>query len=494
MQSLYVLSSMFLVICFLAGDCEGMQIRKAVLYGDQAYISFDVSVSGSLALDAPPDMVADSLTVSPSAGGEVRSVSVEPARSPSGKAKALREELVLRQSLLAKVKRELSMVDKQIEIIYLSAGTKEKPAPFTRAQLTDALGFIDARVPGLNARSVELSEKIQDLEVQVRDLQDRLKQLSENPGYRIDIQGRGALEVSYVVGSSSWSPEYRVLARPDAGQVVIETSASLRQATGLDWEVRDLFVSTGEPSFGIQAPRLMPWYLDRPRIQTREKKAMAESSDMAVMAAAPMEARAPVAATSTSFLIGAARDVQVPGDGTPHTVLLARQSHRAAFTLVAVPKLSPRAYLRAESQLQGDAPLVAGSYSSLVDGVFSGTGTMERANPGEKITLDLGVDEGVRVERKETKAFHEKTLTGRDRTTYAYEITLENTRSGTASITVKDQVPVSRDEDIEVNLIGASPEAKPDPDGMLEWTLNLGPREKRTVTFTFSVTGMAQKP
>jgi uncharacterized protein (TIGR02231 family) len=215
---------------------------------------------------------------------------------------------------------------------------------------------------------------------------------------------------------------------------------------------------------------------------------------MAVMAAAPLEAQAPVEATSTSFLFGAARDAQVPGDGTPRTGLLGRQSHKAAFTLVAVPKYSPRAYLRAEVQLQGDAPLVPGAYSSLVDGVFSGTGAMERANPGEKITLDLGVDEGIRVERKETTAFHEKTLTGRDRTTYAYDITLENTRSGTASITVKDQVPVSRDEDIEVKLIGTSPEAKPDPDGMLEWSLNLGPREKRTVTFSFSVTGMAQRP
>ncbi len=448
MQSVYVLSSMLLVLFTLAANCEGMEIRKAVLYGDQAYISFDVSVSGSLALDAPPDMVADSLTVSPLAGGEVRSVSVEPARSPSGKAKALQEELVLRQSLLAKVKREQSMVEKQIEIIYLSAGTRDKPAPFVRQQLADALGFIDARVPSLNARSVELGETVQDLEIRVRDLQDRLKQLSGNPGYRIDIQGSGAMEVSYVVGSSSWNPEYRVLARPDAGQLVIEASASIRQATGMDWEVRDLSVSTGTPSFGIQAPRLMPWYLDP----------------------------------------------QVPGDGTPRTVLLGRQSHKAAFTLVAVPKYSPRAYLRAEVQLQGDAPLVPGAYSSLVDGVFSGTGDMERANPGEKISLDLGVDEGIRVERKETKAFHEKTLTGRDRTTYAYEITLENTRSGTASITVKDQVPVSRDEDIEVKLIGTSPEAKPDPDGMLEWSLNLGPREKRTVTFSFSVTGMAQRP
>jgi len=470
-----------------------MEIRKAVLYGNQAYISFDVSVSGSLTLDAPPDMVSDSLTVSPLAGGEVRSVSVEPSRSPSGKAKALQEELVLRQSLLAKVKREQSMVEKQIEIIYLCAGTKEKPAPFTRAQLSDALGFIDARVPGLNARSVELSEKVHDLEIQVRDLQDRLKQLSGNPGYRIGIQGRGAMEVSYVVGSSSWSPEYRVLARPDTGQVVIETSASLRQATGMDWEVRDLLVSTGEPSFGIQAPRLMPWYLDRPRMQTREKSAMAESTDMAVMAAAPLEARAPVEATSTSFLIGAARDVQVPGDGAPHTVLLGRQSHKAAFTLVAVPKYSPRAYLRAEAQLQGDAPLIPGAYSSLVDGVFSGRGDLERANPGEKITLDLGVDEGIRVERKETNAFHEKTLTGRDRTTYTYEITLENTRTGTASIIVKDQIPVSRDEDIEVKLFGTSPEAKPDPDGMLEWSLILGPREKRTVTFSFSVTGLKER-
>ncbi|HWR68393.1 MAG TPA: DUF4139 domain-containing protein, partial [Desulfomonilia bacterium] len=124
----------------------------------------------------------------------------------------------------------------------------------------------------------------------------------------------------------------------------------------------------------------------------------------------------------------------------------------------------------------------------------SGKGTLGRTEPGQKITVDLGVDEGILVKRKETRAFHEKTITGKDRTTYTYEITVENTRKRTASIIVKDQIPLSRDEEIEVKLTKTSPEVKPDQDGVLSWSIDLGPREKKLVSFSFSITGAMPMP
>ncbi|MCU0576672.1 MAG: DUF4139 domain-containing protein [Desulfobacterota bacterium] len=494
MKIIRIVSVLSISWLLMTGVCTAMEVRKAIVYDDQAILSFDRHIKGTLSIEAPPDMVPESLVVTPQAGGLVRSVSMEPMRSPSGKVKALQDELADRQASLAAAKRDQAMVDRQIEIVFLAAGSKEKPAPFSRQQLADALSFIDDRIPALNRRAAALTQKIADLTTEIGDLQNRLGEVNRDPGRLIRILGDGPVGISYVVRSASWRPEYRVDASPLSSQLAVEVAASIRQSTGMDWDIGELQVSTGRPSFGIQAPELRPWYLERPSL--RVMKSMPESFDAAAMqAGAPMEeSRAQVEATTTSYLIGAARNVHLAGDGTPETVRLGRQNPTASFTLVSVPRYSTGAYLRAEAILTGDAPVIPGSYSSFVDGIFSGKGTLGRTEPGQKCTVDLGVDEGILVKRKETRAFHEKTITGKDRTTYTYEITVENTRKRTASIIVKDQIPLSRDEEIEVKLTKTDPEVKPDQDGVLSWSIDLGPREKKLVSFSFSITGAMPMP
>lgn len=494
MKIIRIIPVLSLYVLLLPCTGSGMGIDKAVLYNDQAVLVFDDTIKGTLSFEAPPDLIPDSLVVTPRPGGTVRSVSMEPLRSPSGSVKALQEKLADARASLAETKREQAMVDRQIEVIFLSAGSKDKPVPFSRQQISDALGFMDARIPGLNRRAVELSRKITSLETEVKDLQNRLNAVNKDPGWLIRITGDGPVDISFGVRSASWRPEYRVQASPAASKLTMETSVSIRQATGMDWDIGELHVSTGSPSHGIQAPELEPWYLRRPSL--RAMKAMPESMDAASMvAAAPMEETvAPVETTSTSYLIGAAANVHLAGDGTPETVLLARRLLTAGFTLVSVPRFREGAYLRAEVVLATDAPLVPGSYSSFVDGVYAGRGLLARTEPGQKTTIDLGIDEGIVIERKETQAFHEKTITGRDRTTYAYEITVENTRSKNASLILRDQIPVSRDEDIEVKLIGTSPEIRPDSDGFLTWELSLEPKQKRKVAFSYSITGLHELP
>jgi uncharacterized protein (TIGR02231 family) len=114
---------------------------------------------------------------------------------------------------------------------------------------------------------------------------------------------------------------------------------------------------------------------------------------------------------------------------------------------------------------------------------------MKRFDPGQKISLDLGVDEGMKIERKETQAFHDKTLGNKDRVTYSYEITIENTRNQKALVTIKDQIPLSQDKTINVDLIKTNPEVKPDQDGTLTWAFDLEPHQKNKAVFSFSIIG-----
>jgi uncharacterized protein (TIGR02231 family) len=490
MKVIRVVSVACLFLFGFTVPCMGMDIRKAVIYDDSAYISYERAIHGQTAIECPPDMVPDSLTVVPMNSGTLRSVSVEPSRAVSGKAKDLQEALDMKKATLSTNRKAQAMVEKQIEIIYDSAGSKGKATSFDKSRIDEALGFIDKRVSSLSNRLVALSRKADKLELEIKDLQDQLNSVSRNPGYRIDVAADGIMEISYVIRGASWTPMYRILASPDRNKISIELTAQVRQSSSMDWDIRDLYISTGRPSYGIQSPELQPWYIYKASpLSKRTSKAMAESFDMA-MASAPAQGATPqVETTATSYLIGVAKNVRLQGDGTPSTIQVRKQSLDAEFSRIAVPKYSPQAFLRAKSTLKGDMPLVAGPYSSFVDGIFSGKGGMNRIEPEQEIIIDLGIDEGIKVERKELKVFHEKTLTGKDKTIYAYAIEINNTRKNPTSVVVKDQIPISRDESITVELIKTNPEVKPDEEGALTWKIDLGPQKKEKADFSFSVTG-----
>jgi hypothetical protein len=65
---------------------------------------------------------------------------------------------------------------------------------------------------------------------------------------------------------------------------------------------------------------------------------------------------------------------------------------------------------------------------------------------------------------------------------------LENLLPSAHTSTVHDQMPVGRHEDIKVKLESAVPKPKePDELNLLDWELDLAPKEKKTIRFEFVV-------
>jgi hypothetical protein len=79
-------------------------------------------------------------------------------------------------------------------------------------------------------------------------------------------------------------------------------------------------------------------------------------------------------------------------------------------------------------------------------------------------------------------------LGGRRRIRYGYEIRLENLLGSQAKLTVHDQIPVARHEEIKVKLESCEPRATTQSElNLLDWELELAAKEKRTLRFDFSV-------
>ena len=159
------------------------------------------------------------------------------------------------------------------------------------------------------------------------------------------------------------------------------------------------------------------------------------------------------------------------------------------------PKLSQFAYLKAAATNNTAAPFLAGQVNIFVGPDFVGTGSIATVAPTEPFDLFLGVDEGIRVKREEVKDKTGKAglFRNRQKKVFAYKITIENYKDKPARVIVYDQLPISANDDIKVAAGETLPALDKDT-GKLTWTLDLKPREKRDLTFDFTVDWPEGKP
>ncbi|NIP35116.1 MAG: mucoidy inhibitor MuiA family protein, partial [Gemmatimonadetes bacterium] len=181
--------------------------------------------------------------------------------------------------------------------------------------------------------------------------------------------------------------------------------------------------------------------------------------------------------------------VAIPADGAPHKVAVARFELTPELDYVAAPKLVEAAYRRAS--LTNDSPytLLPGPANLFAGEEFIGTTQLELVAPQGEVELYLGADDRVKVERELKRREVDKRLIGdRRRLRYGYEIALENRLPAEAQITLHDQIPVSRHEDIKVKLESADPQPTERTElNLLDWELTLAPGERRVVRFDFTV-------
>ena len=351
----------------------------------------------------------------------------------------------------------------------------------------------------------ELDKQIQALQQQLRQVQTPNCQQSLNIIVAIEPSGSGnfELEVSYVVTRAQWTPLYDLRVNVTNNQINLNYLAEVNQNTGEDWTEVALTLSTAKPGLGTLPPKLQPWFIDivRPKsTQNREVAMMAMAIERSsAPAPAPAEpARARIAAqTATaevsreggtvSFQVGG--NTNIPSDGTPHKVTVFSENYPFKPEYIAVPKLVSFAYLQAVvvNPLTG-ATLLPGKANIFRDNTFVGTVELENISPGQEFTLNLGIDEGLKIDRELVERQVDKKLISQQRrTSYAYRLNVTNLKQVQVHLTLKEQLPVSRNEQIKVRSTLTNPKIVPGEMGILEWIMSLPPQAKQELYYQFVV-------
>ncbi|NJR32549.1 MAG: DUF4139 domain-containing protein, partial [Chamaesiphon sp. CSU_1_12] len=179
----------------------------------------------------------------------------------------------------------------------------------------------------------------------------------------------------------------------------------------------------------------------------------------------------------------------IPSDGNPHKVTIFNDNFPCQFEYIAMPRLVSFAYLQAKSKNRPDgATLLPGKANIFRDDVFVGTSNLENTAPGQEFKLNLGIDEGIKIDRELSERQVDKTfLAGNRRITYAYRLSVTNLLNTPTHIQISDLIPHSRTEQIKVKMLKIAPQIQPGELGRLVWELDLPANKKTEITYQFSI-------
>lgn len=185
----------------------------------------------------------------------------------------------------------------------------------------------------------------------------------------------------------------------------------------------------------------------------------------------------------------------IPSDGKTYIVAIKKHQLKATFKHFAVPKLDDDAFLQAHVTDWDGLGLLPGPTSIYYGDAYVGQGYMDMRGVKDTMKISLGRDKKVIVRRERDKSLRStRTIGSNVRESFAYTISVRNTRNEPIDISIMDQLPISTDKSIDVedrNYKGADYD---DKKGELTWELSINPNTTQKVQMSFTVKYPKGKP
>lgn len=315
---------------------------------------------------------------------------------------------------------------------------------------------------------------------------------------------KSRVSVNFFVDQAAWLPVYDLRASAN-GTIDLNYKAELRQQTGMDWNNIDLTLSTANPALTTAKPVLTPFYLSF--VQNHRRKFNNESLELLSKSAATSAVRETDEAKEDMLLdartlaqyteerdgmLQTEYDIKlkysIPHDDQMHLVLIQGKSLKAHYLYSAVPKLDMNAFLMAEVYDLNELNLLPGNSRIYLDGSYVGKSVLNPDGFSDTLQLGLGKDRTLIVQRKKMKdKIKERMLADEKTISTTYELTIKNNKATAATLDISDQIPVSNDPAIKVELIDGDGAVLNPETGILNWKLSLKSMEAKKIRFTYEV-------
>ncbi|SHL24897.1 conserved hypothetical protein [Bradyrhizobium lablabi] len=426
---------------------------------------------------------------------------------------ALKDERANLEGAIAAATARRKFAERFAETSPVGIGEKGEARPV--AEWRAAFAAVAEEVATADAAIRDAERKQRDIDREISRLEsDRAIKPPSRLEVRIDLAAAAAtkatLRVSYAVRAARWTPLYDL--RLDTGAkdrkpaLELVRRAEITQTTGEDWSDVGLSVSTVRSARGGSAPDLNSLIVQYPQAPRPPASAAGAVSEMtksrSMEAAAPPEPPAKRAEEqqATAEVSGFQVVFKIPGrvsvgasEGAK-SLRIATATIAPDLTVRSVPVIDPTAFLEASFKQAEDAPLLPGRTAIYRDGVFVGRGQMAATSKDETVRLGFGGDDKVKVERSVVKRNEGSAgliVTTSKTDERAFKTVIRNGHDFPIKIAIQDQLPVSENEDIQVEMLPSTtpPTATNlrDRRGVLEWAFEAKPGETKDISFAWRV-------
>lgn len=196
-----------------------------------------------------------------------------------------------------------------------------------------------------------------------------------------------------------------------------------------------------------------------------------------------------VSANGREYSYRARTRMDVPSSNQSLRAPLGRATYPVSAFYEAAPALAKNAYLKASVQNPGPQAILRGPVTIFVNGSFVGDGRLETTPEGGDLELPFGADEDIELVYQVVPSTETQGVFGKDEvTTYRVIMELANYKKRPVSVVVREPVPRSRKEEIEVELVKTTVEPDDiDTGNIYQWTVTIAPGRKQTVELIYRI-------
>ncbi len=450
----------------------------------------------------------------------------------SPRARAIQDSIEMIENSRTGATNALTVTNEQIGILSQNKQVSGTQSGLSVAELTKMLDLVKARLAGLLAEKDKLNATLKKTDERLSLLRMQLEEEKKKdfqPGGQLLVKFYSPratstdVNISYVVPNAGWSPSYDLRVDDLKSPVKLFYKANVYQNSGVKWDDIKISLSTGNPNEGAQAPALQPWYLAfyQPVAYGEgylNKNINAE--DMQKMPSRNGVSLGGARGDGTAYIVDGIRvngnrgvnlpqssidnyvqtdnsgvntvfDIDlpytIPTDGQAHLVSVKSYELPASYRYFAVPKMDRDAFLQAQITNWEDLNLIPAATNIFYEGSYVGQGYIDMRNTKDTMNISLGRDKKIIIRRERDKELRSvKTIGTNIKETFAYTISIRNTRKEAINITVLEQLPISNDKDIEIEDTDKDGGAFEETTGEVKWLLNVKPAEtmKKKIAFT----------
>jgi uncharacterized protein (TIGR02231 family) len=409
------------------------------------------------------------------------------------------------ESDVLKAETDLILSNKNIgnEKIGVSVSELQKMAEYYRKRLTE----IKNRSYDLSISALKIKKNIEHLQQQLNEMNNRQNKPVNEIVVTLSSKSNSTVELSlsYVIYDAGWSPLYDLRVENTSSPVAMNYKANVWQNSGMDWNNVLIILSTRNPVTNNNKPELNPWFIDFARPDLRKVAITAQAqgqltatneqlSSNKIVNASPsghfqsMSDYTYVYQNQLSVEFTPQIKYSIPSDSKPHSIALQDFTIPAVYEYYCAPKLDNNAFLIARLTKWADYNLLPGPANIYFENSFVGNSSINPSTTNDTLSISLGRDQSINVTREVIKDYSEdKFLSSNIERTFAYEIKIKNNKKSSEKITVEDQIPLSKNEDIVVKLIESSGAQVNSETGKLKWIVDVEGGKSITKKLVYSV-------